>query len=143
MIGGVLVTPQRRIETPKGDVLHALKRSGPGFAGFGEAYFSMVDAGSIKGWKRHSRMTLNLVVPVGRVRFVILQSDAVAGEIKASETIELGLANYARLTVPPGLWLAFQGLEAVNLVLNVASEEHDPAEADGAPLDAFQWDWRA
>ena len=40
IINGVSVTPLKRIFTPKGDVLHALKSSDSDFCGFGEAYFS-------------------------------------------------------------------------------------------------------
>ena len=66
----ILVTPLRRIETAGGDVLHAMKKTDAGYTGFGEAYFSWVSAGAIKAWKRHTQMTMNVVVPVGQVRFV-------------------------------------------------------------------------
>ena len=32
----------------------------------------MVKSGSIKGWKKHLEMTMNLIVPLGMVRFVFL-----------------------------------------------------------------------
>jgi len=120
-------------------VLHALKCTDSGFRGFGEAYFSMVQAGAVKAWKLHQRMTLNLVVPVGEVRFVFLAED---GKAQRKETI--GATNYARLTVPPGIWFGFQGLAApFSLILNVADIPHDPGEAMGKPLEAFGYDWNA
>lgn len=131
--GRASVTPLRRIPNLKGDILHALKQSDAGFAGFGEAYFTHVNPGEIKGWKKHTRMQLNLVVPVGTVRFYV--HDEAQGK---TDIYELGSQNYARLTVPPGLWVAFEGLaQAVNMLLNVASIEHDPHEAMTMPLDAF------
>lgn len=132
------LTPERRIVTDKGDVLHAIKHSSAGFAGFGEAYFSIVRANDVKGWKRHRRMTLNLVVPRGLVRFVVHD-----GMGSAPTTYLLGDGReHARLTVPPGLWMAFQGCATPDsLLLNVADIEHDPAEADAMPLDHFSFDW--
>lgn len=142
LIESVLVTPQKRISNPKGDILHAMKRSGAGYSGFGEAYFSTVHPGVIKGWKRHRQATLNLVVPVGAVRFVIYddrQGSSSAGQFL---DVTLGEKNHARLTVPPGLWVAFKGMnEGINLLLNISSEEHEPSEADNIDLDAISFVW--
>ena len=68
---GVRLSPLRRIDTPAGPVLHALKASEPAFQGFGEAYFTAVGRGQVKAWKRHRRMVSNLVVPVGEVRSAV------------------------------------------------------------------------
>ena len=46
---GLLFTPLRRIPTANGEVRHGLRASDVGFAGFGEAYFSEVLPGAIKG----------------------------------------------------------------------------------------------
>lgn len=139
-MNGPVLTPLRRIPTPGGEVRHGLKASDPSFAGFGEAYFSAVEQGAVKGWKRHRRMTLNLVVVVGEVRFLVL--DESTGERHAFQLGPEGAQGYGRLTVPPGLWMAFAGVGAgENLLLNLASIEHDPGEADARPIDAFAWDW--
>ncbi len=142
VIEGVIITPLRRILHPKGDVLHAMKRSAPGFVDFGEAYFSTVLPGEVKGWKRHRRVTLNLVVPVGRVRFVVHDDRAGSTTRGSFEDITLDRDNYARLTVSPGLWVAFAGRDAQpSLLLNIADEEHDPAEADNIDLQTFKFPW--
>ena len=70
-IKGLFLTPLKIIYHPNGNIFHGIKRSDNGFSGFGEAYFSTIKGGQIKGWKRHTRMTLNLVVPLGKVIFVI------------------------------------------------------------------------
>lgn len=137
-INDILLTPLKRIAHPKGDILHAMKRSSPGFAGFGEAYFSMVLPGEIKGWKRHRRVTLNLVVPVGEVRFVIFDERPDSPTSGCFNDFVLGKENYARLTIPPGLWVAFRGLdESGNMLINLANEEHDPMESDNVDIDSF------
>lgn len=129
----VYTTPLRRISHPKGDILHALKSSDDGFSNFGEAYFSIVHKHETKGWKKHQRMTMNLVVPSGDVRFSIFSEAE-----QRTKTVELGSRNYQRLTVQPGFWVAFKGLgDDLNLLLNIASLEHDPDEAVNADLARF------
>jgi dTDP-4-dehydrorhamnose 3,5-epimerase len=129
-IHDVLITPLKVIPGPLGEVRHLVKRSSPGFEGFGEVYFSQVAAGAIKGWKRHSRMTLNLAVPVGAAEFLIHDDRADSSTRGVFQLVNLSRDDYRRLTVPPGLWLAFRGVDPFNLVVNVASIEHDPAESD-------------
>lgn len=135
---GLRLTPLRQIPAEGGAILHAMKAGESGYAGFGEAYFSQIESGAIKGWKKHLRMTLNLVVPVGLIQFRIHD------EVRDSfEDLVLGPArNYARLTVAAGLWMAFGGLDAgTSMLLNIADLAHDPAEAERRELDRFAWEW--
>lgn len=142
LIEGLLVTPERRLESPKGDVLRAIKRSSPGFVGFGETYFSTVHEGVIKGWRRHNRVTLNLVVPVGRIRFVLHDDRLGSASHGRFSDVTLGGPHHARLTVPPGLWMAFQGLgTGTSVLLNLIDEEHDPTESNTVEIDAFRFDF--
>jgi dTDP-4-dehydrorhamnose 3,5-epimerase len=137
----ILVTPLRQIETTGGDVLHAIKQSDSGYEGFGEAYFSWVSAGAIKAWKRHMQMTMNLVVPVGQVKFVFYKINRDTG-LEEFCIEEIGINRYARITVPPGIWFGFQGMLAPqSLVLNIANIPHDPNEVERlAPIDVdYQW----
>ena len=53
MIKDLLITPLDIIETPGGNVMHAMKNDSPGYSGFGEAYFSREYFGAVKAWKRH------------------------------------------------------------------------------------------
>lgn len=130
------LTPLKRIETPKGDVLHGMKASDPGYAGFGEAYFSQVFFGETKGWKRHLRMTLNLVCVVGLIRVMVRDE---AGHMVLDAQLSPDTPDlYCRLTVPPGYFVAFTGqAEQPSMLLNVASIPHDPDEAETRALDAF------
>ena len=133
----VVLSDLKVIETAKGNVYHALKKSDVTFKNFGEAYFSSVNFNEIKGWKKHTKMTLNLVVVVGEVRLVIYDE-------KTLKSVEYRLSrkNYKRLTVPPGLWMAFQGLGASeNLLLNIADIEHDPSESVNKDLGEITYEW--
>lgn len=141
-IDGVLLTSLKMINVPGGDVLHGMKCSDPGYSGFGEAYFSMVDPGVVKAWKRHHQMTLNLIVPWGAVRFVIYDdrhNSASHGEYQA---VVLSRNNYCRMTVPPMVWIGFQGVdENISMLLNIADIEHIPEEADRKEIDGIKYDW--
>lgn len=135
LMQGVYVTELRRIPTADGEVRHGLRRDEDDFAGFGEAYFSEVLPGHVKGWKRHSLMTMNLVVVQGSVRF-LLCDDAASCDCLLSVDREAG--PYGRLTVHPGVWMAFAGMGAgTNLLMNLASHGHDPAEAERVDLAIF------
>ncbi|WP_041960411.1 WxcM-like domain-containing protein [Sulfurospirillum arsenophilum] len=131
---GVILTPLKQIHNPKGDVFHAMKKSDMGFDGFGEAYFSTIHQDDIKGWKKHTQMTLNLVVPIGEIEFIVYNG-------KDFFTVKLSSQNYQRLTIQRGLWMAFRGVGESNMLLNLASLEHDPDEAINQPLDAIPYAW--
>lgn len=135
-IEGVLASPLRVIQGDKGSIRHILRRDMPGFSGFGEAYFSTVHEGETKGWKCHREMVLNLAVPIGSIRFFLFDERDPQLNPKWS-LIDLGSDNYLRLTVPPGVWMAFRGIGSKeNWLINLASIPHDPDEADSLPLDS-------
>ena len=134
------LTSLKIIEQSQGCVMHGIKTSDPSFSGFGEAYFSTVHNGLIKGWKLHREMTLNLVVPSGEIRFIV--HDGICNErkpfIEPLIDVVLGDNNYRRLTIPPNFWLAFEGVGMnINMLMNVANIEHDPNEALNKALDYF------
>ena len=133
---GVVLTPLKQIYNPKGDIYQVIKKSDKGFDGFGEAYFSTVMQGEIKGWKLHTKMTLNLAVPIGEIEFVI--HDEI---LKSFFNVRLSKNNYQRLTVKPGLWMAFIGVDKHNMLLNLASIEHDPAESICKELGRIKYEW--
>jgi dTDP-4-dehydrorhamnose 3,5-epimerase len=128
------------IDTPGGNVMHGMKGSSVGYTGFGEAYFSQVDQGAIKAWKRHKKMTLNLMVPVGKIKFVLFDDREVTNT-QLQEVI-ISIDNYSRLTVPPKVWMGFQGLsEGGAVLLNIADIEHNPVEVDRLEIESINYDW--
>lgn len=137
VISGVLLTPLLHVTDSRGAVKRMMRHGEPPFERFGEIYFSTVHEGIIKAWRRHTRVTSNLAVPIGAIRFVLFdarQNDHAEGP---PMIVELGDEHYQLLTVPPGIWIGWQGLgTGTSLVANCATEPHDPAEAERAPLDA-------
>jgi len=140
---GIILHPLKRIYVPKGDVLHALKSSDEGYAGFGEIYFSQIKAKEVKGWKRHNRMVLNLVVVAGVIKFVVYD-DRINSKTHGqfSEYIISPEHNYQRLTVSPGLWIAFQGMgKDISMLMNIIPEPHDSTEVDSKELGEITYDF--
>lgn len=135
-IKDVILTPIKIIDNSSGSVLHGMKHTEDTYFGFGEAYFSFVNHGSIKGWKQHTRMVLNIVVPQGDILFVLFDGREDSQTYGSIVEVALSQKNYQRLTVPPGIWMAFKGLgNNQNMLLNIASIAHDPSEANTLPLD--------
>jgi dTDP-4-dehydrorhamnose 3,5-epimerase len=135
-IVGLRLTPLRQISDGRGAVLHMLRNDAADFRAFGECYFSEVNPGAIKAWKRHLRQTQNLAVPVGRVRFVFCDLRAPDASV---HSLELGRPDaYLRLTIPPLVWYGFACVgETAALIANCADLPHDPAESEMLALDAL------
>ena len=125
------------IPNVNGDILHGLKSSENNYYGFGEAYFSRINFGKVKAWKKHKEMTCNLIVPHGKVHFVWIEK---SGSF-FSETI--GDKCYSRLTIPPGIWFGFMGLvKPFSLVLNISNIEHNEEEMENINQDKYIYNWR-
>jgi len=136
-VNHILITPLERIKCNGGDVMHAIKFTDPGYVGFGEAYFSIVELDAIKAWKRHLRMTLNIVVPLGTVQFAFFDAKG-----KMREEV-VGGNRYVRLTVPPGIWFGFKGLfSPYSTLMNVADIPHDPKEVERKTINEIKFNWK-
>ena len=133
----IKITKLSEIETNNGNVMHIIKRNDETFKSFGEAYFSWIKKNTIKGWKKHKKMTMNLVVPVGTVKFVFFDPN-----LLFSKEITIGEDFYSRITVPPNLWFGFKGIgKNYNLVMNIASILHNPEEVDKLDLKKLNYNW--
>jgi dTDP-4-dehydrorhamnose 3,5-epimerase len=142
MIEGLILTPLKQINHPKGDIYHGMKQSDNGFFGFGEAYFSTIQKDEIKGWKKHTQMILNLIVPLGEIEFIIYDDREKSATFNEFFSVKLSQKNYKRLTVPVGVWMAFRGIsDGTNMLLNIASIEHDPSEALVRELNEINYNW--
>ena len=143
-IDGVILTPLDILSNSKGNVLHGVKKSDPGFIKFGEAYFSTIKHGQTKGWNKHNSLTMNLMVPYGEVVFVIFDDRVNSQTNNSFYKTTISINNYNRLTIPPNLWVAFHGIgNQKNIILNIANEEHDSQEIERIDLNKIQFDWKS
>lgn len=145
MIAGVQIIPLRVIADARGSVMRMLRADEPHFSAFGEIYFSTINPGVIKGWRKHTRMVQNLAVPAGRVQVAMVDGRPDSPTHRAVQDVIIGPAvNYALVVIPPGVWNAFKGLgDSPSIIANCASILHDPAESEARPLEdppvAFTW----
>jgi dTDP-4-dehydrorhamnose 3,5-epimerase len=145
LIDGVQIIPLRVIPDARGPVMRMLRADDPHFTAFGEVYFSCINPGVIKGWRRHKRMVQNLAVPAGRVQIAMVDGRPDSPTHNKVQDIIIGPDdNYALVLIPPGVWNAFKGLgSGMSVVANCASILHDPDESETRPLDnppaAFTW----
>ena len=141
-IEGVILTPLKKIDVPGGAVLHGMKKSDRGYCGFGEAYFSRVDSGIIKAWKKHNLMTLNLMVCEGKVKFVIYDDRLESVSKGIFFEVCLNQDFHCRLTVPPKVWMGFQGQDKnTSTLLNIVDIEHSPDELDRLEIPEINYNW--
>lgn len=122
------------IPNVKGDIYKALSCDDLTFNGIEEAYFTCIKYKETKGWKKHLKMQLNLIVVSGVVEFHIKDDSK-----ELVKNIEMSANKLARLTIFPGVWVSFTGSSnEKNMILNLANLKHDPLEVSNKPLDFFE-----
>jgi dTDP-4-dehydrorhamnose 3,5-epimerase len=142
IISGVIITPLKKIINLKGDVFHGMKKSDSGYSGFGEAYFSTINYNDIKPWKKHKKMTLNFIVPVGEIQVVIYDDRENSPTKGKFNNFVISINDYNRITIPPDVWVAFRGLsKELNLLLNITDIEHDPDEMERINFCDIVYQW--
>ena len=93
---------------------------------------SEINSDTIKGWKKHFEQTQNIVVPVGKIKFVLFDSrnNSVTKNI-INEIVIDRKNNYIRLTIPPKIYYAFKNLDESNsLIVNCPDIPHNPIESE-------------
>lgn len=129
LIDGVEITPLHRIADERGSIMHMLRNDDPTFTQFGEIYFSTVYPQVIKGWHIHTKMTLQYAVVSGMIKLVLFDARPSSKTYHTLMEIFIGEQNYQRVTVPPGVWNGFKGIDIKpSIVANCADLAHDPEE---------------
>ncbi len=142
-IDGVQVVPLRRIPDERGTIFHMLRRTDPHFIEFGEIYFSTIYRDVVKGWHRHSQMTLNYACIAGRIKLVLYDDRQDSPTRGGLLERFLGPDDYSLVVIPPGIWTGFKGMAEMSMVANCATHPHDPTDTER--LDPFgseiPYDW--
>lgn len=143
-ISGVEVIPLKIIRDDRGAVMHMLKGSSDNKLQVGEIYFSVVNSGIIKGWKRHKIIHQNMVVPEGLVRLVIYDDRENSLTKGSVQIIDFGPDNYVLVKLPPMVWYSFRSIgNSYSIIANCISEPHSPEEGEILPLNTskipFSW----
>lgn len=125
-----------QIRDERGAVYHYLNNSDEGYRGFGEAYFSLINPGIVKGWKLHKNRHQNFCVPFGEIKLVVFDDRTNSVTRGVIEEIVLNDSdNYFLLSMPSGLWYSFKGIaEKTSLLANIIDHPHDNSESENLPL---------
>ena len=137
LLNKIKIKSLKIIRLPEGDIMHVLKKSELKNWNFNEAYFSKIKFNKIKAWKYHLKMTLNLTVPQGKVKFVFYSA-----KDSRFKVIKLGEGHYARLTVPPKIWFGFKGISKhESIILNLSNVKHDSKEILRCKKNDIKFNW--
>jgi dTDP-4-dehydrorhamnose 3,5-epimerase len=144
LLAGLEIRPLKIVRDDRGAVWPMLRVDAPHFVRFGEIYFSEINPGRVKAWRRHHKADMNLVVPRGRIRLVGFDARPDSITHQRLFELELGETNYLLVTVPPGIWNGFIGLgDGPSLVANCSTLPHDESEVERLPADTplIPYDW--
>jgi dTDP-4-dehydrorhamnose 3,5-epimerase len=121
----------------KGNVLRAYRKDEEKIGKFGEVYLSWINKKSIKGWKMHKKMHMNLIVPVGLVKFVFYEKNIF-------KEVIIGDNKYYRIYVPNKIYFAFQNLsKKKSLVINYSNIIHQNTdETINKNLNEIIYKWK-
>ena len=137
LLDKIKVIPLNILKSPSGKIIHVLKKNQLKNWSFGEAYFSTIKFNKTRAWKYHLKMTLNLVVPYGKVKFVFYSSRE-----DLFRVIEIGEKQYSRLTVPPKIWFGFKGISRhESIILNLSNVKHDSKEILRCKQSDIKFSW--
>ena len=144
-INGVVLTSLSEFKDERGSVLHMQRADSIDFIQFGECYFSEVLPGAIKAWKKHSKQTQNIAVPVGRIKLVIYDNRKQSLTKKNLLVLELGRPDaYLKVRIPPEVWYGFACISSSSaLIVNCADLPHNPEESEMIsctdPIVPYDW----
>jgi len=133
----IKVTPLKIKKMASGNVMRILRKKELKKWNFGEAYFSKIKFNKVKAWKYHLKMTLNLVVPFGKVKFIFYSQNE-----KRYRIIEIGEKKYSRITVPPKNRFGFKGLaKHESIILNIANAQYNSKEILRLKKNKIKFNW--
>ncbi len=106
----------------KGDVFKILTNDSKNYKGFGELYMTTLNKNVSKGWNFHKKMTLNLFVIKGKVKFVLKKGSVITRKVLSEDTNEI-------LTIKPKIWFKIVNLvNQKSKVINLANLKYDQNE---------------
>ena len=110
------------IHTEAGYVQKFIDSTQDEFLGFGEVYFSILENMMPRPMKKHTKVTMNLLVVSGRIEFNFESEGSKALLLMDSKKPEL-------LTVSPGVWFSFRNIDRLPAILcNLIDVAHNDSE---------------
>ena len=120
----------KKFDDERGSVLHGMKFNDKESFGIKEVYFSTVNYGFYKGWKKHHNMVLNLIVIEGKVLFYLADN-----EFTEFQEIIICKNDLKRITIMPNQWLSFTSLvRPSSKIMNIANLTNNEDITDNIPF---------
>jgi dTDP-4-dehydrorhamnose 3,5-epimerase len=136
MIDGLLIKPLKVIRDARGQVMHMMRADDGVFKEFGEVYFSVVNPGVVKGWKKHLKMTQHFAVPRGAIRLVIFDDRPLSSTKGDVQEILSGENDYKLVRIPPLVWYGFRcESRQPAMIANCSDTPHEPQESELRPIE--------
>jgi dTDP-4-dehydrorhamnose 3,5-epimerase len=146
LIDGVIITQLKTITDSRGAVLHFIKSDSIGFDVFEESYFSEINPGQVKAWKKHLKQIQNITVPVGIIQLVLYDDRENSATFGRLEIHKIGRPNsYLRVTIPINIWHGFKCVsDNPALLVNCTNIKHEFSKSILLPHKditiPFDWD---
>lgn len=100
-----------------------------------EIYFSEVYQYRVKPWRRHQKALTRIIVPTGKIDFII------SSDLQRYDKISIGESNYGLLIIFPAVWFTFRGSAPKNVLMNLSSQSHDPNDNEQIDRPSFDDIW--
>ena len=135
----IQIIKKKVIKNLKGDIVHILRKDDINYKSFGELYLSKIRKNKIKGWNYHKKMTMNLFVIKGKVKFIFFDQRKKSIYYNKYKSFKVSDKLFSIIKVPPKIWFSFVGLSNVSYILNTSNIIHDPNEHIKKPINHFNY----
>lgn len=141
-IAGVFVESEKIIPDERGNIykfIYYHDMRGRGI--IKDVYITKIRAGQIKAWHGYQTKTLSYVCVQGLVKVVLWDKREDSATYNQVEEHFIGTENYQRITLPPGVFHGFKGIDDAVVVV-VADEVYDDAKVIREDVSGCWYDWR-
>lgn len=144
MIHDVVIKDVTPLLNEQGGILHMVREDETSlFSRFGELYFSITNPGVVKGWHRHGRQHNIFSCVRGTLRLALFDGRSGSPSNGAVQVLEFGEGHHKIVRIPAGVTYGWKNIGVTPaLLVNLASEKHDPADATRVPIDSPEVPYR-
>ena len=111
------------VKTDSSTITKIIDKNKPNFSRINEVYSTTIRKNVIRAWKKHTKMTCNIFVIKGLIKFLFYDD-----RFDVCEKIILEEDKKKILEIKPNIWFGFKGLQEVNTLINFTNIIHDEKE---------------
>ncbi len=127
----------KKIKNSKGNLQLIKKSKKDDIKKIEEIYSLWINKKKIKGWNYHKKMTVSLVILVGKVKIVIYDS-----KFDIFDKFIINESKPQMLVIPPKKYFGIKNLSIKkSLLLNLADLKHSKSEYIKIPLKKINYNW--